>query len=205
MSERTPGAQPERAHRGIEMSADGDAPLLPCPFCGGEARHQEDGVVACRKCGAIGPEANSIHRDDNAAAWNRRAALSERPAALAELLDQFDPERIEAARARLRAGQGIPFAEWRAGSKPADNSTEGGEAHDSGLSEYAKVPPSSSASVGGGAAPLPALLRIAEKAKALVEALADDTTVYVDVTPPIHVGRYKEALADLRRALGDET
>jgi hypothetical protein len=51
----------------------------------------------------------------------------------------------------------------------------------------------------------PALLRIAEKAKALVEALADDTTVYVDVTPPIHVGRYKEALADLRRALGDET
>jgi hypothetical protein len=48
--------------------------LKPCPFCGGDAWHDEDGVVVCAGCGAMGPEINSIHRDDNAAAWNRRAS-----------------------------------------------------------------------------------------------------------------------------------
>jgi len=49
--------------------------LKPCPFCGEDnAWHDSDGEVICADCGAMGPEIASIHRDDNAAAWNRRAS-----------------------------------------------------------------------------------------------------------------------------------
>jgi hypothetical protein len=49
--------------------------LLPCPFCGGEARLIEcgDAYVECSNCGSEGSW-NSLGRADLAiAAWNRRA------------------------------------------------------------------------------------------------------------------------------------
>lgn len=55
--------------------------LLPCPFCGGTNLYNatpsnaaDCGVIACRSCGAEGPDAGSVY----AIAWNRRALTAAR-------------------------------------------------------------------------------------------------------------------------------
>lgn len=57
--------------------------LLPCPFCGGEARAHQNELAAkfwryrCVNCGA-GPH-GGIGQASAVAAWNRRAALAAQP------------------------------------------------------------------------------------------------------------------------------
>lgn len=54
--------------------------LLPCPFCGGEARYQADHTTECRDsvwCGTC--DYGMFDPDEQGsviAAWNRRAALT---------------------------------------------------------------------------------------------------------------------------------
>lgn len=58
--------------------------LLPCPFCGGEAREGKDGeyfLVGCTNCGA---ETSSEIRRVARSSWNRRADLAA-PSAPAEV------------------------------------------------------------------------------------------------------------------------
>lgn len=56
--------------------------LLPCPFCGGEARYQADHTTECRDsvwCGAC--DYGMFDPDDQGSvvtAWNRRAAIPAR-------------------------------------------------------------------------------------------------------------------------------
>lgn len=70
-----------------------EAKLMPCPFCGGEAFVEADGVgeyhgrghvdvcVECRSCGARGAETRDAdpdkpgYADSATASWNTRAAL----------------------------------------------------------------------------------------------------------------------------------
>ena len=56
------------------------AELLPCPFCGGEARLSQpipEQCGMCRECGTIGPMARDA--DAAIAAWNRRTPPEGQP------------------------------------------------------------------------------------------------------------------------------
>lgn len=57
------------------------ARLLPCPFCGGQARHEEYGlsqyIVLCGPCDCHLSPQESV--EDAVNAWNRRAALTINP------------------------------------------------------------------------------------------------------------------------------
>ena len=68
------------------MNSETEIELKPCPFCWGEAElmtyydlPQDMEIVACKRCGARGPEYIHdgemliVQRDLAAAAWNRRA------------------------------------------------------------------------------------------------------------------------------------
>lgn len=72
--------------------------LLPCPFCGGEAR-----VIA----GLAGCEVCAIGRRD-AESWNRRAALAQQPAPDQELREQIK---------RLKADRSACWAEFKVMSR----------------------------------------------------------------------------------------
>lgn len=68
--------------------------LKPCPFCGGDnlynahpANAADCGVIACRTCGAEGPDAGPPR--EHIAAWNRRADL---PVSVAR---ELTVERVE--------------------------------------------------------------------------------------------------------------
>ena len=51
--------------------------LLPCPFCGGEARISSNPstYATCTKCGCDGPWNDDGNEAEAIAAWNTRAAL----------------------------------------------------------------------------------------------------------------------------------
>jgi len=63
--------------------------LLPCPFCGGEARYEWHSAdpcwIECNACGAVGPNDTHTTTEANAAAWNARAPADLRSALEAEL------------------------------------------------------------------------------------------------------------------------
>lgn len=98
--------------KGTYTGAPGDE-LLPCPFCGGEARHVLDNIysndhrrvhatwVECAKCGAEGTHVvdrhNNDHRAEAITAWNTRAP---RPAENLDALKHKTVKYIEECHAR---------------------------------------------------------------------------------------------------------
>jgi len=66
--------------------------LLPCPFCGGEARYEWHSAdpcwIECNACGAVGPNDTHTTTEANAAAWNTRA-----PADLRSALEAAQKDR----------------------------------------------------------------------------------------------------------------
>jgi Lar family restriction alleviation protein len=66
----------------IEPTVSDAETLLPCPFCGGEARYQTNGLdrarygeVVCNACDFCGPAHST--KAEAIAAWNRRSAIPE--------------------------------------------------------------------------------------------------------------------------------
>ena len=56
--------------------------LLPCPFCGGAARHGErdtDSIILCQDCSACGPSGNGSSTNATQL-WNQRNPPPEPPA-----------------------------------------------------------------------------------------------------------------------------
>jgi len=83
--------------------------LLPCPFCGGDARLIDDLVVAfveCSHCGATG--STSSYHSGAIAVWNRRAPQPVVRAAFTKA----QQARLYQNRP-LNVGQGISLADWR--------------------------------------------------------------------------------------------
>lgn len=50
-----------------------------CPFCGSILLAQEGFHLTCLRCGAAGPDADSLAVDAVVAAWNRRAPTPPQP------------------------------------------------------------------------------------------------------------------------------
>lgn len=58
----------ELTYQAWAMNCENELPkLLPCPFCGGEAKAANEEYVSCLECGALLTGANAIKR------WNTRA------------------------------------------------------------------------------------------------------------------------------------
>ena len=73
------------------MTENVEVTLLPCPFCGGEARLAgfDEGYVECADCGATA-NMDGNFQGSPAEAWNTRAATASNAAMVAELVEHLD-------------------------------------------------------------------------------------------------------------------
>lgn len=73
------------------MSEEIAPELLPCPFCGAQAKSwltSSQGAVYCDNLECFGPRVTATYRSDAVVQWNKRTPLS-REAALVEALEPF--------------------------------------------------------------------------------------------------------------------
>ena len=78
MSLRGDGLKGNSGDRSVRMMDKQEAKLLPCPFCGGEARLRQilnTHVVECGKCWAHSANVAGVNytKEQAIEAWNRRA------------------------------------------------------------------------------------------------------------------------------------
>jgi len=101
--------------------------LLPCPFCGGEARYEWHSAdlcwIECNACGAVGPNDTHTTTEANAAAWNTRAPAEQTGWQPIETAPRDGTEFLSAGGTQGRADRVYP-TKWLS---PGPYTTENGK------------------------------------------------------------------------------